>query len=457
MNEAVTDTPTRRGQRVKTPSLKALEYQQMEASMKHCDIDDDSHLDVFAESDSSASITEEESPSESSESSDGNDTKSDDDDEEFSPAAVRLERIVPHKVSSRKSVEKTAKKQRKSAKSYTIKAEDYFYHNAIKKTQTSNHTLDKLKKPRLSQEELQKLLTNLTVNEAHSDNLTELYNHNKNLFNKWMCLLHEGFNILAYGLGSKRSILHDFHKEYLSKLPVIVVNGFFPSLTMKEIIDSVIIEILEIDTVPSNLFEASQTIAEEFQRFPNLHLYLIIHNIEAEMLHVNSKHQTVLASLASINNIHLIASIDHINAPLIWDQNKLSKFNFTWWDVTTFLPYKEETSFETSLMITKTGSLALSSLRNVFLSLTSNSKGIYLIIAKYQLEHTAQYYQGMLFKDLYSACREAFLVSSDLALRAQLTEFVDHKMVRFKRSLDGAEYLIIPIPNNLLQQFLNDQ
>lgn len=301
--------------------------------------------------------------------------------------------------------------QRKSAKSYTIKAEDYFYHSAIKKVQTSNHTLDKLKNPRLSQEELQKLLTNLTVNEAHADNLTELSNQNKNWFSKWMCLLHEGFNVLVYGLGSKRNILHDFHKEYLSNLPVIVVNGFFPSLTMKEIIDAIIIEILEIDAVCSNLFEASQIIAGEFQRFPNLHLYLIIHNIEAEMLHVNSKHQTILASLASINNIHLIASIDHINAPLsklfysniytganeiflVWDQNKLSKFNFTWWDVTTFLPYKDETSFETSLMISKTGSLALSSLRNVFLSLTSNSKGIYLLIAKYQLEHFGQYYQG---------------------------------------------------------------
>lgn len=63
----------------------------------------------------------------------------------------------------------------------------------------------------------------------------------------------------------------------------------------------------------------------------------------------------------------------------------------------------------------------------------------------------------MLFKDLYWACREAFLVSSDLALRAQLTEFVDHKMIKFKRSLDGAEYLIIPIQNTLLQQFLNEQ
>lgn len=48
-------------------------------------------------------------------------------------------------------------------------------------------------------------------------------------------------------------------------------------------------------------------------------------------------------------------------------------------------------------------------------------------------------------------------MSSDLALRAQLTEFVDHKMVKFRRSADGTEYLVIPIPNQLLQQFLNEQ
>lgn len=64
---------------------------------------------------------------------------------------------------------------------------------------------------------------------------------------------------------------------------------------------------------------------------------------------------------------------------------------------------------------------------------------------------------GIAFKTLYSACREAFLVSSDLALRAQLTEFVDHKMVKFRRSADGTEYLVIPIANQLLQQFLNEE
>lgn len=63
----------------------------------------------------------------------------------------------------------------------------------------------------------------------------------------------------------------------------------------------------------------------------------------------------------------------------------------------------------------------------------------------------------MAFKDLYWSCREAFLVSSDLALRAQLTEFLDHKLIKMKRTVDGIEHLQIPIENSLLQQFLDQQ
>lgn len=60
----------------------------------------------------------------------------------------------------------------------------------------------------------------------------------------------------------------------------------------------------------------------------------------------------------------------------------------------------------------------------------------------------------MPFKDLYWSAREAFLVSSDLALRAQLTEFLDHKLAKNKRTVDGTENLIIPIDNTILQQFM---
>ena len=31
-----------------------------------------------------------------------------------------------------------------------------------------------------------------------------------------MSLLHRGYNIITYGLGSKKSLIHDFHEEFLS-------------------------------------------------------------------------------------------------------------------------------------------------------------------------------------------------------------------------------------------------
>lgn len=63
------------------------------------------------------------------------------------------------------------------------------------------------------------------------------------------------------------------------------------------------------------------------------------------------------------------------------------------------------------------------------------------------------YTVGMAFKDLYHECRENFLVNSDSVLRTQLTEFIDHNMVRNKRSVDGTEYLVIPIDRHILEQF----
>lgn len=45
---------------------------------------------------------------------------------------------------------------------------------------------------------------------------------------------------------------------------------------------------------------------------------------------------------------------------------------------------------------------------------------------------------GLSFPDLYQKCRESFLVSSDLTLHAQLTEFHDHKLIRMKKVFKNA-------------------
>lgn len=50
-------------------------------------------------------------------------------------------------------------------------------------------------------------------------------------------LIHcsNGYNILLHGLGSKRTLLEDFRRSELKDLDHVVVNGYFPSLTIKHV------------------------------------------------------------------------------------------------------------------------------------------------------------------------------------------------------------------------------
>ncbi|XP_016105172.1 origin recognition complex subunit 2-like [Sinocyclocheilus grahami] len=112
----------------------------------------------------------------------------------------------------------------------------------------------------------------------------------------------------------------------------------------------------------------------------------------------------------------------------------MSMFNWLWYETTTYLPYTEETSYENSLLVQQTGALALSSLTHVLRSLTPNARGIFRLLAEFQLENKDNpAYMGLSFQDFYQRCRESFLVNSDITLRTQLTEFRDHKLIRNKK------------------------
>jgi len=102
-----------------------------------------------------------------------------------------------------------------------------------------------------------------------------------------------------------------------------------------------------------------------------------------------------------------VCSIDHINAPLIWDQRRLAKLNFVWFDCTTFLPYREEIS-STDSMMTRL-SLQLASHASVWPSLTTNAKKVFLVIARHQQASGGGDYQGVSFMELYRLARAEFL------------------------------------------------
>ncbi|OXB60608.1 hypothetical protein ASZ78_001141 [Callipepla squamata] len=333
--------------------------------------------------------------------------------------------------------------------------EEYFEAHSSSKVLTSDRTLQKLRRKRLDQQTLRDLLQKSSL--AYAAEIKELNQQYESLFSKWMLQLHLGFNIVLYGLGSKHDLLEKFRTSLLQDSVHLVVNGYFPSITVKSVLNSITEEVLDhIGTFRSPL-DQLEFIMKRFKEDSSLELYVLIHNLDSQMLR-GERSQQILAQLSSLPSIYLIASIDHINAPLMWDQAKQSLYNWLWYETTTFSPYVEETSYENSLLVQQSGSLALSSLMHVLHSLTPNARGIFRLLAQYQLENKDNpSYPGLSFQDFYQQCREAFLVNSDLTLRAQLTEFRDHKLIRTKRGADGVEYLLIPVDDSTLTDFLEKE
>ncbi|CAH0388700.1 unnamed protein product [Bemisia tabaci] len=343
---------------------------------------------------------------------------------------------------------------RKSARGeidYVCSHKDYFHmRSSKKKDKTSNNLLNQLKNPNLTHTQFRNILKQLS--QSHKKDIQTLHQDMQSQFHHWMFYLSQNFSVILYGLGSKRKILEDFRKMMLSESKVLVVNGFFPTVSLKEILDSIMKQLLNMKEAAPNTNMAVEMIRQRLKPKSAPHIFIIINNIDGSCLR-DEKCQSALCSLVSHEKIHLIASIDHLNAPLIWDVAKLGNLSPVWIEATTFLPYIDEVSFENSFLVKHTGSsMALSSLVNVYKSLTSNAKKVYRILVEDHLDNSKnKNYPGMSFVQLYDTAKRDFIVSSDLSLRTLLTEFVDHELVKWRRD---NEHLTIPVEGSVLKKFM---
>lgn len=269
-----------------------------------------------------------------------------------------------------------------------------------------------------------------------------------------MALLMEGFNLLLYGVGSKMKLLQTFKAEFLYEYPSVTINGFNPGITVQEIVSTILRQVMGEESLAVGLANQVEQIVKHFSCRDADDLFLLVNNIDGSGLR-NNKAQAVLSQLACAPHIHIVGSVDHINASLLWDQEQLKTLRLIWINATTLEPYVLESSLEPLRNSTST---TLSSLQHVFCSLTPNARRIFLLIARYQLDHKdTPGYTGLSFQECYQRCREAFLVNSDLTLRTQLTEFLDHMLLKIKKGHDGAENLTIPLDDGTLQLFTEKQ
>ncbi|KAF8949518.1 Origin recognition complex subunit 2 [Haplosporangium gracile] len=347
-------------------------------------------------------------------------------------------------------------------------AERYF-QDLYQKSKTSNNTLSKL--PTLEHADFIQAIKRAPAKHAQEIEMLRLLYEEQ--FSQWFFELVSGFNLLIYGYGSKRQLLTQFATTMLTDAPLIIVNGYFPTVTIKEILDKISSTALNYSGPTGSLQEQVAFIRAYFAQPERdvQKLYLLIHNIDGSALRAE-KTQSALSLLASCPHIHLIASIDHINANILWDTVKSARFNWVWHELTTFRPYLTETSFENSIMV-RQGELGARGIQFVLASLTSNGKGLFKVLAEHQIQAetnaddngggtgtsggTKNYMElGMAYNALFKKCQENFLVSNAVTFRTQLTEFRDHRIVQSKKGPDGIEILFIPLSASVLEGILDN-
>ncbi|CAG8664641.1 3094_t:CDS:1 [Gigaspora margarita] len=240
------------------------------------------------------------------------------------------------RIESRRKLLVSTKQTSQDATGY----ERYFEDHHMK-TRTSNNTLAGV--DILNKAECMSILTKVPVkHKTEIESLTELY---KCQFLQWYIELKSGFNLLFYGYGSKKKLLEEFSQAYLRDRPLLVINGFLSKLKIKEVFLQVINGV-DMGVKPRSretLEELTELIREYFadpdRKVQNL--YIMIHNIDGQGLRT-LQIQNCLSILASSPNIYFIASTDHINATLLFDQDRATKFNWIWHDITTFNYYEVE-------------------------------------------------------------------------------------------------------------------
>jgi origin recognition complex subunit 2 len=330
--------------------------------------------------------------------------------------------------------------------------EKYFFQNRGGRPKTSNNNLSSL--ALLDHEEY--FSRSRDLKDPHAEDIEYLESIHVSSFNQWQFELSQDFNLCVYGWGSKRSLLMKFadhiykSREEHSKAHIVVVNGYVHNLTVKDVLNTVAAAISsgvqKLGSQPAEMLENLISLLEEDTE---QEITLMIHSLDRLPLRRPTT-QTILARLSSHPQIHLVASADHPNFPLLWDSSLRSTYNFLFHDCTTFQPYTAEIDVvdEVHELLGRSGRRVggKEGVSFVLKSLPENAKNLFRVLVGEQLagmdDNSGALFNndeedndneprvrnntelGVEYRVLYQKAVEEFICSNEMNFRTLLKEFV---------------------------------
>ncbi|GMF98035.1 hypothetical protein B5S33_g3409 [[Candida] boidinii] len=400
--------------------------------------------------------------------------------------------------------------------------EGYFEQHKAKSKKYSGSTMAKA--PEIDYNTLyrnNRLFNLIAISERKS-----LINYYKNQYTQWLFELTQNYNLLFYGIGSKRKFLIDFIQNYifsfknLKKINTIVINGYNPDTNSKNVFKMIWKYLIgNRPAMPSQPHEMISLLKKKLQqkkintertnskkknpnndttelknsnKFDIPELIILFHNIDGQSFR-NSRIQSTLSQIASLNEVWMISSIDNVNTPLLWNVSTLSDFKFCFHDITNYENYTSEISFKDPLGIGKSNKFVGSNgAKYVLSSLTNNARSLYRNLLYKQIEcidewildkpngtgensninnkktnggHLEINRNSMVgsiklsfnLKDFYNSCLEEFIISNEISFRNVLGEFSEHKMCTISKDNTGTEMIFIPFSVDEMEKLLEDE
>ncbi|EHN03728.1 Orc2p [Saccharomyces cerevisiae x Saccharomyces kudriavzevii VIN7] len=398
-----------------------------------------------------------------------------------SPGKLTLSRnFTPTPVPKNKKLFQTS--ETRGVSSFLDTFEGYFDQRKIVRTSAkSRHTMSMA--PDVTREEFS-LVSNFLNENFQKRPRLKLFEIQKKMFPQYWFELTQGFSLLFYGVGSKRNFLEEFAIDYLSPkitfsqlaydnelqqnepenaIPCLILNGYNPSCNYRDVFK----EISDL-LVPAELTRSEtkywgnhvilqiQKMIDFYKSQPlDIKLILVVHNLDGPSIRKNT-FQTMLSYLSVIRQIAIVASTDHIYAPLLWDNMKAQNYNFVFHDISNYEPSTIESTFQDVMKMGKSDtSSGAEGAKYVLQSLTVNSKKMYKLLIETQMQNMGNLSAttgpkrgtqrtGVELKLFNHLCAADFIASNEIALRSMLREFIEHKMANITKNNSGVEIIWVP-------------
>ncbi|KAL6767926.1 ORC2 [Auxenochlorella protothecoides x Auxenochlorella symbiontica] len=316
----------------------------------------------------------------------------------------------------------------------------------------SSKTIANLNLEGLGDKTLHDVLAQLPV--LHAQEKETLLARHKAVFPSMWQQWRAGHSLLFHGFGSKAGLLAEFAAKWTLDGACFNVNGLQPGLTSQHILAWATAAAKGSKPALYRAYKPAD-LMELLTSPGGKRVYVIINNIDGPGLR-DPTSQRQLALLAAVPNVHLAASVDHVNAALLWDLQTRDRFAWVWHHVPTYAPYLQEVVHAAiaPLLVGRREEEAKKGALVVLASLSHNAREVFRLLSKQQLGPDGE--QGIAFDRLFQLCREQFLVSNETLLSSFLTEFRDHDLLKARRTTEGFDLLHLPFAPDHLQQLLED-